>query len=124
MMMLIFAGLLFIAVGGYGFFRQRRFFKRAIMVRAVVVEWDRSGYKALWAPVAEFEFDGQIRRVSGTFYSNRPPKIGFQIWVGVNPENIQETRIKQNGETVLYAASVLGGALIIFLSIPLSAIKW
>ena len=123
MIMLVFAGLFFIAVGGYGFFRQRRFFKRAIMVRAVVVEWDRNGCKALWAPVAEFEFDGQIRRAGGTFYSNRPPKIGSQIWVGVNPENIQETRIKQNGETVLYAASLLGGVVIIFFSILLVIIK-
>ena len=123
MMMLIFVGLLFIAVGGYGFFRQRCFFKRAIMLRAVVVEWERCGYKALWAPVAKFEFDGQIRRVSGTYYSNRPPKIGSQIWVGVNPDNIQEARIKQNGETVLYAALLLSGALIILFSIPLSAIE-
>ena len=122
--MLVFAGLLFIAVGGYGFFRQRRFFKCAIMVRGTVVEWNRGGGKALWAPVAEFEFDGKIRRVSGTFYSSRPAKRGTRIWVGVNPENMQETRIKQNGEMFLYAASMLSGAFIIFFRIPLFAIEW
>lgn len=116
--MLVFAGLLFIAVGGYGFFRQRRFFKCAIMVHGTVVEWNRGGGKALWAPVVEFEFDGK------TFYSSRPTKIGTRIWVGVNPENIQETRIKQNGEMLLYAASMLSGAFIIFFRIPLFAIEW
>lgn len=121
--MLVFAGLLFIAVGGYGFFRQRRFFKCAIMVHGIVVEWSRCGGKALWAPVAEFEFDGKIRRVSGTFYSSRPTKIGTRIWVGVNPENIQETRVKQNGEMFLYAASMLSGAFIIFFSIPFAVIE-
>ncbi len=123
MMMLIFAGLLFIAVGGYGLFGQWHFFKRAIMVRGTIVRWALSGGKALWTPVAEFEFDGQRRRVSGTLLSHRPGKTGSLVWVGVNPDNMQEARIKQNGETILYAAAVLSGALIILFSIPLSAIE-
>lgn len=116
-LMLIFVGLLFMAVGGYAFSRERLFFKRALMVRGVVVDWTEKKHERLWTPIVQFEFDGQIRRVSGTFYSNRPPKKGSVMWVGINPRNTEDVRIKQKGADFLCIFTLLAGAATTLLGI-------
>ena len=121
---LILAGLLFGGVGGYFFRSEWQFFKRAIRVPGVVVDYaSQPGSKGgtVYAPIAAFEFDGEQRRVTGSVYSSGKPKMGKQCIVGVDPNNIEKARIYSKWNYVFYGiffvvgVALLAGGLIGFL---------
>ena len=95
------------ALGGFSFWRDYRFFKRAIIVCGVVRKFvPRRVYRYLgtravvYLPVVRFEFDGQVRQVTGTVYSRFKPKIGKPMKVGVNPQNIEDARVYQKSSLI------------------------
>ncbi len=117
-----FGGVLLSGLGGAVWFRQRRFFKRAIIIPGVVTDYKTlesrqerfrkeavsRGFKPsgnevisfgarretpMYAPVVQFEFDGQMRQITGTVYSSSKPKMGAAVKVGVDPQNIEDARI-------------------------------
>lgn len=134
-------GALFAAVGGFAFWKEYRFFKRAIIVHGIITggserdeeKWknfrDRArsngmnvpenrprsgGGEAVYAPVVQFEFDGKTRQVTGTTYSSVKPKMGKIMKVGIDPQNINDARVYQTSGLVLTAVmAVLGIVLLI-----------
>lgn len=111
------AGAVFALAGGVSFYREYCFFKRAIIVRGVVTSYEtRRTDKGdnLYAPVVQFEFDGQVRQATGRVYSSGKPKMGKVMKVGVDPQNIREARVFQKSGLILTAvAAVLGIAFLI-----------
>lgn len=117
-------GVLLGGLGGALWLRERRFFKRAIIVSGVVTDYKKleprqerfrkqavshgfqtSGEEVvslgarreeppMYAPVVQFEFDGQTRRITGTVYSSSKPKMGAVVKVGVDPQNIEDARLR------------------------------
>lgn len=106
------------ALGGFAFWRDYRFFKRAIIVCGVVRKFvPRRVYRYLgtravvYLPVVRFEFDGQSRRVTGTTYSSFKPKIGKPMKVGVNPQNIEDARVYQKSSLILTGTIAILGTI-------------
>ncbi len=109
-------GSVFFLIGFCLFIREWKFFKKAIMLPAVVVDYRskrESKGDTMYAPVVQFEFDGQIRRVEGSVYSSGKPKMGKQMKVGIDPNNINDVRLKQGSAYFLYWMFIIvGGALL------------
>lgn len=108
------------AFGGFAFWRDYRFFKRAIIVCGVVRKCvPRRVYRylgaraVLYLPVVRFEFDGQVRQVTGTVYSRFKPKIGKPMKVGVNPQNIKDVRIYQKSSLILTGTIAVLGTIVL-----------
>ena len=106
------------ALGGFAFWRDYRFFKRAIIVCGVVRKFvPRRVYRYLgtravvYLPVVRFEFDGQVRQVTGTVYSRFKPKIGKPMKVGVNPQNIEDARVYQKSNLILTGTIAILGTI-------------
>ena len=106
------AGLLFGSIGGYLFWNEWQFFKRAIRLPGVVVDYaSQRGSKGgtVYAPIAAFELDGEHRRVTGSIYSSGKPEMGKQCIVGVDPNNIDKARIYSKGTFVFYGIFLVVG---------------
>ena len=108
------------ALGGFAFWRDYRFFKRAIIVCGVVRKFvPRRVYRYLgtravvYLPVVRFEFDGQVRQVTGTVYSRFKPKIGKPMKVGVNPQNIEDARVYQKSNLILTGTIAILGTMLL-----------
>lgn len=108
------------ALGGFSFWRDYRFFKRAIIVPGVVRKfvprrvYGYLGARAvLYLPVVRFEFDGQVRQVTGTVYSRFKPKIGKPMKVGVNPQNIKDVRIYKKSNLILTGTIAVLGTIVL-----------
>ena len=139
-------GALFAAVGGIAFWKEYQFFKRAIIVRGVVTgvserneeKWknfrDRAhsngmnvpenrprsgGREAVYAPVVQFEFDGQVRQVTGTTYSSFKPKTGTPMKVGIDPQNIEDARLYQISGLILTAVMAVLGIILLIITVYL-----
>ena len=117
-------GIVFGGVGGYLFWSEWQFFKRAIRLPGVVVDYaSQRGSKGgtIYAPIAAFEIDGEQRRVTGSVYSSGKPEMGKQCTVGVDPYDITKARIYSKGNYVFYGiflvvgVAMLVGGLIGFL---------
>lgn len=113
-------GALFAALGGFSFWRDYRFFKRAIIVPGVVRKfvprrvYGYLGTRAiLYLPVVRFEFDGQVHQVTGTVYSRFKPKIGKPMKVGVNPQNIKDVRIYKKSNLILTGTIAVLGTIVL-----------
>ena len=112
------------ALGGFAFWRDYRFFKRAIIVCGVVRKFvPRRVYRYLgtravvYLPVVRFEFDGQVRQVTGTVYSRFKPKIGKPMKVGVNPQNIEDARVYQKSGLILTAVTAVLGIVLLIIAV-------
>lgn len=142
-----FFSILFGGLGGVLWFRERRFSKRAIIISGVVTgyreyeeerredfyaEAEKRGFKGIretakaqrrtkemYAPVVQFEFDGQTRQVTGTTYSSSKPKIGAVMKVGIDPQNIEDARVmsKFSFGFVFFAVGVLILATAVYMRI-------
>lgn len=113
-------GALFAVVGGVSFWKEYRFFKRAIIVRGVVTGVSGripGSREAVYAPVVRFEFDGQSRRVTGTTYSSFKPKTGTPMKVGVNPQNIEDARVYQKSGLILTAVTAVLGIVLLIIAV-------
>ena len=111
-------GALFAAVGGVSFWKEYRFFKRAIIVPGVVTDYElHRGDRNMYSPVVRFEFDGQSRRVTGTTYSSFKPKTGTPMKVGVNPQNIEDARVYQKSGLILTAVTAVLGIVLLIIAV-------
>lgn len=111
-----FFGLFFGGTGGTLWWRERRFFKRAIMVPGVVTSYEQKRGKqnsTLYTPVVQFEFDGQTRRAAGTLYSSGKPKPGTPMKVGVNPRDITDARVFQRASLVMSGVFFVTGMIVL-----------
>ncbi|MGN0016041.1 MAG: DUF3592 domain-containing protein [Candidatus Avelusimicrobium sp.] len=97
-----FAGVILGAVGGVAVYREKRFFKRAIIVNGVVTSYASkeiktnaaySSAQTVYAPVVKFEFDGEERYITGRSFSATKPKTGTVMQVGIDPRNIYDARL-------------------------------
>lgn len=56
---------------------------------------------AMYAPIVQFEFNGETRQVTGSVYSSSKPKMGTRMQVGIDPQNIEDARLYQKSGSVL-----------------------
>lgn len=126
-------GALFAAVGGFAFWKEYRFFKRAIIVHGIITggserisqKMSRSNGFASngtilhyeYAPVVQFEFDGKMRQVTGTTYSSVKPEIGKPMKVGIDPQNINDARVYQTSGLVLTAVMAVLGIVLLIIAV-------
>lgn len=103
---------------GFSFWNKYRFFKRAIIVPGVVRDFESRRFREyfgfpifIYWPVIQFEFDGQVRQVTGTVYSRFKPKIGKPMKVGVNPQNIEDARVYQKSSLILTGTIAILGTI-------------
>ncbi len=106
--------VLLLGIGIYFAFKEIQFFRTAILVPGIVVDIEegltRKGVR-VYAPVVEFEFDGQIRRVQGVLGAPFKPKIGAKKTVGINPQHIYEARVKSNYNLIAYILLIILGLM-------------
>ncbi len=124
LLFLLLVGSIFFAVGFYLWYKERKFFKKAILIPGVVVDKvsrqsrnKKGGSNTLHAPVVQFEFNGELCRAEGEVYSSWPPKLGKQMRVGIDPQNPAVARVKQTGALVLAGMFMLVGGGIFLLGL-------
>lgn len=104
------------AIGLWGLWSDIKFFKTAIKVPGVITGYKEKlgGEDIMYHRVATFEFDGQKREVIETRHaSSYKPTLGKPCQVGVNPYNIQETRIYSKMNLFFYVLFIALGLLMI-----------
>lgn len=109
-------GMLFTGVGLLFWFRERNFFKRAIMVRGIVTGISESQShdsdhknQTMYSAIVTFEFDGQTRQVTEGSSSSWKPKLGTVRQVGVDPADIQNVRVYSRFILIMSAGFILLG---------------
>lgn len=113
-------GAVFAILGGAFLWQDYRFFKRAVIVSGVVTNYAKhpgSDGRSTYAPVVQFEFDGQTRQVTGDVYSSGKPKMGKVMKVGVDPQNIQEARVSQQFVRIICGIFFVVGVVILLSSV-------
>ena len=98
---LFLVGVCFAGTGFAFWWRDRKFFKRAIMVRGVVsgiherqdYDHERNKRQTMYSAIVTFEFDGQTRQVTDSSSSSWKPTLGKERWVGIDPQDIQNARV-------------------------------
>ncbi|MBP5404036.1 MAG: DUF3592 domain-containing protein [Elusimicrobiaceae bacterium] len=111
------------ALGAWGFWSDRKFFKNAIIVPGTITGY-RENFRGgdsdctMYTKIATFEFDGQKREVVDMRHSSSyKPTIGSPCQIGVNPNDINEARIYSKTNLLFYWIFILVGLLMIVLGI-------
>ncbi len=103
--MFLFVTLALIMVPIWLLVRERNFFKTAVLVKGIVKDFNsdnssRRNGRVVYAPIVQYEYNGQIGEVKGSAYSSSIPVIGTEVLVGVNPNNPKDARLKQSDSTI------------------------
>lgn len=86
--------------------KEKKFFKHAIIVYGTVVDVADSG--GIYAPVVEFEYNGEVRRINGSVSTQSMPVKGSKMEVGIDPNNPKEARLNQMGTNMLIGGLLMG----------------
>ncbi len=76
--------------------KKNKFFKTATLVTGEIVGvcQEKKLFGAMrYAPIVEFEYNGEKRRFQDTVFSSEEPIKGAKVIVGINPKNPYEVRI-------------------------------
>ena len=91
-------GSIFFGVGWFCFWRNHEFFRRAIIVPGTVTSFtSKRGHKGgtVYYEEVSFAFAGEQHTVSGTIGKSWKPKIGAAREVGINPDQMDEFRLRE-----------------------------
>lgn len=120
-----FAGVILSAAVGVAVYREKRFFKRAIIVNGVVTSYESkeiktnaaySSAQTVYAPIVKFEFAGEQRCVTGRSFSATKPKTGTVMQVGIDPQNIYDARLYSKAGYGVASALLWLGIILLVLS--------
>ncbi len=121
-----FAGVILCAAGGVAVYLESRFFRRAIIVNGVVTSYESkeiktnaayaSTSKTVYAPVVQFEFNGEQRYVTGRSFSAEKPRTGTVMQVGIDPQNIYDARLYSKAGYGVASALLWLGIILLVLS--------
>ncbi len=121
---LLLIGLIFVSVGFVGLKKTSAFFKKAILVKGVVIDaipnkrnsavmsyngrlYQPKG-RGTYTPLVRYEFEGQTHEVQGSVYTSSIPKMGKQMTVGIDPDNLLDVRLKESN--IIYFIFMIVGA--------------
>ena len=134
-MLFLLVGLVFAFVGFIGLKKTSAFINKAILVKGVVIDaipnkrnstvmsYNGRMYhpkgRGTYTPLVRYEFEGQTHEVQGSVYTSSIPKMGKQMTVGIDPDNLHDVRLKESN--ILYfifiivglGASLLGGLILL-----------
>ena len=134
-MLFLLVGLVFAFIGFIGLKKTSAFFKKAILVKGVVIDaipnkrdsavmsYNGRMYhpkgRGSYTPLVRYEFEGQTHEVQGSVYTSSIPKMGKQMTVGIDPDNLHDVRLKESNIPyfifiiVGLGASLLGGLILL-----------
>ena len=134
-MLFLLVGLVFAFIGFIGLKKTSAFFNKAILVKGVVIDaipnkrdsavmsYNGRMYhpkgRGTYTPLVRYEFEGQTHEVQGSVYTSSIPKMGKQMTVGIDPDNLHDVRLKESNIPyfifiiVGLGASLLGGLILL-----------